>query len=96
MSEDTYRLHSAILQNERTIWIRRPAEGVEAESLLVFLDAELYRDRVGAPQIVDGLQQSREIPPCLTVFVSHESVGSRWIECPCHAPFGKRPAEDLG
>jgi enterochelin esterase-like enzyme len=87
MTEDRYRLHSDILQNERTIWIRRPTDGVDAECLVVFLDAELYRDRIGAPQIIDGLQQRRVIPPCLSVFVSYESVASRWIECPCHAPF---------
>lgn len=89
MIEQSYRLRSEYLQNERTIWIRHPDDDVEAESLVVLLDAELYRDRVGASQIIDDLQNRRTIPPCITAFVSYESVASRWIECPCHLPFAK-------
>ena len=95
MTEHVHRLHSKHLGNERSIWVRLPFDGREAECLAVFLDAEFYRDGIGAPQIVDDLQRSGQIPPTLAVFVSHESRESRWVECPCHSPFAAFVDEEL-
>ena len=69
------------------IWVREPDR--VPRSLTVFLDAELYRDRVGALSIVDDLDSSRVIDSSLFVFVSMESVAARWVECPCYPPFAR-------
>ncbi|HUG09720.1 MAG TPA: alpha/beta hydrolase-fold protein [Opitutaceae bacterium] len=87
MKETEHRLRSAHLRNERTIWIREFDQS--PTNLAVFLDAELYRDRVGAGAIVDALHAAGEIESTLFVFVSIESVASRWIECECHPPFAR-------
>lgn len=58
-------------------------------NLAVFLDAEFYRDRVVATEIIDSLHAEGRIGRTLFAFVSHESVASRWRECECHPPFAR-------
>jgi len=84
VKETHERIRSAHLDNERSIWICEPVVPA-AENLVIFLDGELYRDRVGAVSVIDGLQG--RIADSWFVFVSAESVESRWRECPCHRPF---------
>lgn len=93
MKETQYRLRSRHLSNERAIWVREYDQ--TPTHLVVILDAELYRDRVGAPSIVDTLEAAGEIEPALFVFVSMESVAARWIECECHLPFVRFIEEEL-
>jgi enterochelin esterase family protein len=62
---------------------------------VVFLDAELYRDRVGTPAIVESLETEKEICPAWCVYVSHATPAARWIECECHAPFAAFVRDEL-
>ena len=87
MKETSYTLKSVHLTNERTVWIREPDRA--PTNLTVFLDAELYRDRVGALSIVDDLESMGAIDSSLFVFVSMQSVAARWLECPCYPPFAR-------
>ena len=93
MKQTHHRLHSAQLGNERSIWIHEPEH--PASAVTVFLDAELYRERVGAVQIIEGLHTRGKIGPSVFVFVSMESVAARWVECECHRPFAKFVDEEL-
>lgn len=61
----------------------------DIDRVLVFLDAEFYRERVGAVQILEALEAQAVIAPSLGVFISHASIEARWVECPCHAPFAR-------
>jgi len=70
VKESLYRLKSKILRNERTIWIREPADLRPPFNLAIFLDAEFYRDRVGAESVIANLEGAVGIPPTLFVFVS--------------------------
>jgi enterochelin esterase family protein len=89
-SEETrHRLASGHLANERDIWIRQPVDGRTAGTLLVFLDAEFHRERMGSPAITAELQASGDLGPALCVDVSCGSLEARWVECPCHAPFAR-------
>jgi enterochelin esterase-like enzyme len=85
MKETQHTLKSIHLANERAVWVREPKR--RATNVMVFLDAELYRDRVGATSIIDALDSKDDIDSSLFVFVSMESVASRWVECPCYSPF---------
>lgn len=85
MQEIATVLRSTVLQNERPIWIRPPRDPASARHLVVFLDGELYRDRIQTPALLDTL--SGTLPDAWYVFVSYQSEESRWRECPCHAPF---------
>ena len=80
-------MRSATLGNERSIWISPPNDPSRANRLIIFLDAELYREKVGAPAIVDALRSTDAVADSWCVFVSYETVESRWKECPCFPPF---------
>lgn len=87
------RLHSSHLGNDRAIWIREPQDRATSRNLVIFLDAERYRDRVGATSVINAMQG--EIADSWVVFVSDESEASRRRECPCYAPFSRFIAEEL-
>jgi enterochelin esterase-like enzyme len=93
--EATHILRSVHLGNERTIWIRRPRSGSKFYPLTIFLDAELYRDRVGATAVIDELESAASVSSSAYVFVSIHSPDSRWKECPCHPPFARFVIEEL-
>jgi len=93
MKETQHTLKSAHLANERAVWVREPER--RARNVTVFLDAELYRDHVGATSIIDVLDSNDDIDSSLFVFVSMQSAASRWVECPCHAPFAQFIEEEL-
>lgn len=95
MTETADRIQSVHLQNERTVWIRKPANPSNSDVLTVFLDGEFYRERVGAVSVIEELLSSGSIADSWFVFVSSESVEARWKECPCHGPFAKFVVEEL-
>jgi enterochelin esterase family protein len=73
--------------------VREPER--RAANVTVLLDAELCRDRVGAASIIEALESKGDIDSSLFVFVSMESVASRWVECPCYPPFAQFIEEEL-
>jgi enterochelin esterase-like enzyme len=81
-----HRFRSGALSNERDISVHIP-ESALVSTLLVFLDAELYRARVQAPQIIENLVSGGAIDEPAVVFVSYCTRDVRWIECECHSPF---------
>lgn len=87
MCETVHRLASTHTGNERTIWVRKPLCDTGPCHLLIFLDGELYRDRIGAPSILDDLDQEADFRDTLVAYVSAHSETARWLECPCHPPF---------
>lgn len=95
MSEIIDQLRSLHLHNQRPIWVRPPADPATATRLVVLLDAELYRDRVGAGAIIEGLRARGEVADAWFVFVSMASEEARWVECPCHPPFARFVVDEL-
>jgi enterochelin esterase family protein len=93
MKETQHSLKSVHLANERLVWVREPEH--RATNVTVFLDAELYRDCVGATSIIDDLDSDGNIDRSLFVFVSMECAASRWVECPCYPPFAQFIEEEL-
>lgn len=85
MRETVLQLHSSYLQNERSIWIREPESVSGAGDLVVFLDAEPYRDGIHALSVIEALRG--QVADSWYVFVSHQSWENRSRECPCYPPF---------
>ena len=56
MRETSLRLNSSYLENERSIWICEPESVSGASDLVVFLDAEHYRDGVGALSVIEEVR----------------------------------------
>lgn len=94
MTELIGTIRSRALGNERTVWVQPPRRGASKEAI-VFLDAELYRDRVGAVRMMQSLGEVNEISDAWVIFVSMHSVESRWIECPCYPPFAEFVGREL-
>ena len=91
MRETVLQLNSSYLQNERSIWICESVSG--ASDLVVFLDAEIYRDRMDALSVIEELRG--QVADSWYVFVSHQSWETRWRECPCYPPFARFIGEEL-
>ena len=81
--------------NERTVWVRPPKRGAKPAHLTIFLDAEIYRDRVGAVAVIEGLESKSAIASSWFVFVSYATEEARWRECPCYPPFARFIADEL-
>jgi enterochelin esterase-like enzyme len=94
MKYTAHRFQSTALLNERDIFVHLPASG-RCSTLLVFLDSELYRDRVEAPQVVESLVDGGVIEEPAVVFVSYCTRDARWIECECHKPFAEFIVDEL-
>jgi enterochelin esterase-like enzyme len=93
MREIVLPLHSSHLENERSIWICEPESVSGASDLVIFLDGERYRDRVGALSVIEDLRG--QVADLWFVFVSEESPETRWRECPCYPPFAGFIGEEL-
>jgi enterochelin esterase-like enzyme len=81
------------LGNERSIWICEPESVSGPSDLVVFLDGERYRDRVGALSVIEALRG--QVADSWFVFVSEESSEIRWRECPCYPPFARFIGEEF-
>ena len=93
MRETILRLNSSYLQNERSIWICAPENVSGPSDLVVFLDGELYRDRMDALSVIEELRG--QVADSWYVFVSHQNWETRGIECPCYPPFARFIGEEL-
>ncbi|MES2694025.1 MAG: alpha/beta hydrolase-fold protein [Verrucomicrobiota bacterium] len=91
--ESSGRIRSEHLQNERTIWLRAPRDPALASHLLILLDGEFQRERIGTPALVEALGHA--IADTWVVCVSVESADARWLECPCYPPFARFIVEEL-
>lgn len=78
----------------RRIWTRRSPGGLPAR-LLVFLDAELYLERVGAVHVLQQLEDERRIPPVASVFVSNNGAAARHCDYVCDPDFARFLSSDL-
>jgi hypothetical protein len=56
MRETVLQLNSSYLENERSIWICEPESVSGASDVVVFLDAEPYRDHIDALSVIEELR----------------------------------------
>jgi enterochelin esterase family protein len=78
----------------RRVWSVAPG-AVAPAALLVFLDAELYLQRVAAAQAVRDLVDHGAIPPVATVYVSHGDAAARHTDFVCDDAYAHFLAEAL-
>lgn len=87
-------VQSAVKPPGRKIWIKGD-DHQAGQPLLVFLDAELYLERVGAEAVLDSLQAQALVPPTFAVFVSSESQPARHVDYVCDAGYARFLESDL-
>ncbi len=92
------KIKSAILNNERSIWVYLPpnyqAKG-KTYALLILFDGQSYLDLVPTPTILDNLIAAGKIPPTIAVFVDNPSPADRERELPCYRPFADFLSKEL-
>lgn len=79
---------------ERKVWASSGRRG-SAEAAVVFLDGELYVERVKAPGVVQGLEAAGVIPATLAVYVSIHSGASRHVDFVCDPAYAEFVAADV-
>lgn len=87
-------ISSSLLSQPRTVWMDTACAGV-ADDCLIFLDGELYRDRVDAPAIVSHLQSTGELAPTNCVYLSNACAMARHVDFTCSESFSLFLAKDL-
>ncbi len=90
------KFRSAILGNERRVWIYTP-HGFSAAGgrypLLVLFDGD--RNVKWIPAILDYLIARRQIPPMVAALIDNPSSAARRLELPCYGPFADFLAKEL-
>ncbi len=92
------KFDSAILKNNRDIWVYTPP-GFSRTSgrypLLVLFDGRAHIDIVPTPVILDNLIAEKLIPPIVAISVGNSTNSSRAVELPCSADFADFLAKEL-
>jgi len=78
-----HEIPSAILPAPRMAWIHR-AIGGEAKDCLLFLDGELYTERVKSATILSEAQAAGTLPPVTCVYLSNASAAGRQADYTCN------------
>jgi enterochelin esterase family protein len=85
-----HKVKSAVLGNERTVWVYTPAGYGKTTvpcGLLILFDGGAYTSWVPTPVILDNLIFEGRIPPLVAAFVGHPSLPVRNSELSCSLPF---------
>jgi enterochelin esterase family protein len=92
------RLASAVLGNERDLYLYRPAgwrPGAAGQALLVLFDAHAYTRQVPTPTLLDNLIADGLMPPTAAIIIANPSDLSRQQELPPNPQFARFMAEEL-
>jgi enterochelin esterase-like enzyme len=78
----------------RQIWLSAAGEAA-ARGAILFLDGELYRDRVRAQDVVDALVADSEIPPVRCLYVSSTGAAARHADYTCRDEYAAFITRDV-
>jgi enterochelin esterase-like enzyme len=88
--------HSAILKNERKLWIYIPSGFSKSGArypVLALFDGD--RNVKWVPAILDNLIAHKRIPPMVAALIDNPSSAARQLELPCYPPFADFLATEL-
>jgi enterochelin esterase family protein len=78
----------------RKVWMSSP-ELIAPQRAILFLDGELYIERVNAPQVVRRLQAAHSLPPVLCIYVSCHGAAARHADFTCNMAYADFVAHDV-
>ncbi len=93
-----HRLPSAILENERDIWVYTPPDYTttdERSRVLILFDGWEYLHHVTTPTILDNMIAAGQLPPLAVLFVGNINGRTRFRELFCHTSFVEFLAQEL-
>jgi len=94
----THKVNSAVLDNERTVWVYTPpGYGKTAVpcGFLILFDGGAYAGWVPTPTILDNLIFEKRIPPLVAALVSHPGLAARNSELSCSVEFTEFLTEEF-
>jgi enterochelin esterase-like enzyme len=83
-----------LFAHPRKVWVQ-PAVSGQASDCCIFLDAELYMDRVRAPKTLDDLQTTNAMPPTTSIYLSNLDSAARHADFTCNEAFADFVAAEL-
>lgn len=89
-----YEITGCSSASARKAWFE-PAIFAAAKDCLLFLDGELYRDRVKAPEIICEAQASGWLPPVGCIYLSCVSAAARHVDYACNENFARFLAVEM-
>ena len=92
------RLKSAILNNERNVWVYTPPgynAAAKPYGLIVIFDGMAYALLVPTPVILDNMLAEGAIPPLVAVILGNPTADSRNSEMPCNTAFADFLAKEV-
>ena len=95
---DRHTFKSALMGNERNVWVYTPPgykEGDQAYPVLVAFDGGWALTRVPTQRLLDNLLADGLIRPVVAVFIDNPTADSRNVELPCNETFARFIEEEL-
>ena len=89
-----HHIASHWLSEPRKAWIHAGASGA-AKDCLLFLDGELYIERVKTPELIREAQADRTLPALNCVYLSSVSAANRQVEYTCNERFASFISQDM-
>ena len=87
-------IHSNHLSASRIVWIDRVRKG-QVEHCFIFLDAEIYLNKVQAAQKMQSLQSTGRLPPTDCVYVSSLDAAARHRDYACNEKYTRFLVDEL-
>jgi len=87
-------VQSSSIRPGRRIWELSP-ESNGSEWTAVFLDAELYIERVKVVEVTKRLQSGGRIPPTRSIFASNENADARHTDYVCNPEYAHFISQDV-
>ncbi|HTB85601.1 MAG TPA: alpha/beta hydrolase-fold protein [Candidatus Sulfotelmatobacter sp.] len=85
---EKYTVADAAMGYSRTVWLQRgPAD--RPQQLCLFLDGELYLDKMKAAPVLNEMVTRGTLPPMTFAFISHGDMKSREHDYTCNNQFGR-------
>lgn len=85
---------SALLGNERSVWVHQLGEPAEDQPLVIVLDGGHWARRMPLFAAMEATRP-KALPSCLVVLIDVIDSETRARELPCHAPFWEAVVDEL-
>lgn len=92
---ESFNFHSNLLNNDRQIYLYRPAVAMSKPSVLVLLDGQTYLHTYKMADFFDKWMSEGAIPPMYVVFLDSISSERRNVELPPNPDFPKMLSKEL-
>lgn len=91
-TEHTIRSGNGAFERQAWTFCDSPRPPVSA---VLFLDGELYLERVQAPAVIQQLFGTTRLPPAVSIFLSNHSAAARHADFTCEPRYAAFVAEDV-